>query len=303
VGDQTGLRALVVLAERQHGLVTRKQAAALAVPRRTLQRRIEEGAWVPHGPGVLRLVGTPASRMLLARSVLLTQPDALITGAAALELQAGQPVAGLPDGPVWLVSPRLNRPGVRVVPHPDVAVRKWEGGTVLPADACLAADLVRLLPESAARDAAHLMLQGRRVTTGDLLRESAKLRSHLGGAQLAAIAADLSTGSHAESEAELHALLERAGLTGWHANYGVSVTSGTRYIDVAFPQFMLAIEVDGRAFHTDDPVFESDRDRQNELSLDGWTVLRFTWKRLTGDPDGVLRDIVTALEQAARNVP
>jgi very-short-patch-repair endonuclease len=42
-------------------------------------------------------------------------------------------------------------------------------------------------------------------------------------------------------------------------------------------------------------VFESDRRRQNALVLEGWLVLRFTWRMLTEQPDLVVRSIQEAL--------
>jgi very-short-patch-repair endonuclease len=36
--------------------------------------------------------------------------------------------------------------------------------------------------------------------------------------------------------------------------------------------------------------------RQNDLVLEGWTVLRFTWTHITADPDYVAETITRALE-------
>ena len=48
------------------------------------------------------------------------------------------------------------------------------------------------------------------------------------------------------------------------------------------------IEIDGR-LHEDDPdVFENDRWRQDALVLEGWTVLRFTWRMLEDHPEVVV---------------
>jgi very-short-patch-repair endonuclease len=51
---------------------------------------------------------------------------------------------------------------------------------------------------------------------------------------------------------------------------------------VLFRELKLAIEIDGRLFHTAAEVFETDRGRQNTLVLDGWCVLRFTWRASVG---------------------
>lgn len=91
-----------------------------------------------------------------------------------------------------------------------------------------------------------------------------------------------------------HRLLRAAGIPGWQANYPVQIEGRRYYLDVAFPDRWLAIEIDGRTAHGMDQ-FEADRWRQNDLVLAGWTVLRFTWAMLVDDPDEVIRAVRTAL--------
>ena len=54
------------------------------------------------------------------------------------------------------------------------------------------------------------------------------------------------------------------------------------------------IEVDGRAYHGE-ARFETDRRRQNILVLDGWRVLRFTWRMLETEPEWVVQVVQRAL--------
>ena len=74
-------------------------------------------------------------------------------------------------------------------------------------------------------------------------------------------------------------------------------------VDVGFPGPKVAIEVDGFAFHSGPVEFQVDRERQNNIALLGWQVLRFTWLDLTEYPQRVLavvrlRDFgVTALRR------
>jgi hypothetical protein len=52
---------------------------------------------------------------------------------------------------------------------------------------------------------------------------------------------------------------------------------GKRYrIDLAYPEAMLAVEIDGWEWHRTRSAFDGDRARANELVVAGWTVLRFT---------------------------
>lgn len=70
-------------------------------------------------------------------------------------------------------------------------------------------------------------------------------------------------------------------------------------IDFAHVGLRIAIEVDGRAFHSDRRAFEHDRWRQNALTVGGWLVLRFTWEQINTRPDEVIAVILTAVAQRA----
>jgi very-short-patch-repair endonuclease len=98
-------------------------------------------------------------------------------------------------------------------------------------------------------------------------------------------------GSRSAAERLLVKLLHQAGLTGWRTNYPVA---GYK-VDAAFPKQKVAIEVDGFAFHTDEEVFQIDRQRQNAIALSGWQVLRFTWLDLTEYPERVIAVIRAAI--------
>ena len=91
-------------------------------------------------------------------------------------------------------------------------------------------------------------------------------------------------------------LLRTAGLTGWQANLPLD---GVGVLDFAFVGQRVAIEIDGRAWHSAGDRFQSDRSRQNRLVLLGWTVLRFTWDDLVHRPDDVIREVRLALRAAS----
>lgn len=58
-----------------------------------------------------------------------------------------------------------------------------------------------------------------------------------------------------------------------------------------FDEIRLLIEIDGFAFHTDHDRYEGDGRRQNEFTVAGWTVLRFTWWTLTTETARAVREI------------
>ena len=67
------------------------------------------------------------------------------------------------------------------------------------------------------------------------------------------------------------------------------------YVDVMFRKIKLAIEIDGRLYHTGAEVFERDRWRQNLLILNGWCVLRFTWTMIEEQPEKVVAMVREAI--------
>lgn len=68
-------------------------------------------------------------------------------------------------------------------------------------------------------------------------------------------------------------------------------------VDLAYPALKIAIELDG-SVHLRRDVRERDLTRQNDLVLEGWVVLRFTWRRFADRPDQVVREIRTAIRTA-----
>ncbi len=98
------------------------------------------------------------------------------------------------------------------------------------------------------------------------------------------------------AERKFHRLLRAAGITAWKANLPLVLDGSLFFIDVAFRGVKLAIEIDGRLYHSGSEVFETDRWRQNLLILDGWCVLRFTSTMIDERPGEVIAMVREALE-------
>ena len=96
-------------------------------------------------------------------------------------------------------------------------------------------------------------------------------------------------------------LLRRSGVGPWVPNFPLRDADGRvlAEIDFAHVGLRIAIEVDGRAFHSDRTSFERDRWRQNVLTVGGWLVLRFTWEQITQRPHEVIAIIQAAIAQRA----
>lgn len=96
-------------------------------------------------------------------------------------------------------------------------------------------------------------------------------------------------------ERRLQELLRRGRVAGWVANAELAVEDRVIFPDLYFADARLVVEFDGFAVHTKPEVFESDRVRQNVLVIEGYTVLRYTWKQLVNAPDDVVAQIATTV--------
>jgi very-short-patch-repair endonuclease len=67
------------------------------------------------------------------------------------------------------------------------------------------------------------------------------------------------------------------------------------YVDFLWPQQRLIVETDGFRHHGTRSAFESDRARDARLHLLGYTVLRFTHRQVTDEPDRVAASVAALL--------
>jgi very-short-patch-repair endonuclease len=67
----------------------------------------------------------------------------------------------------------------------------------------------------------------------------------------------------------------------------VNVRVGRFLVDFLWAESQLVIEVDGYQHHRDRASFESDRARDAALTLQGYRVVRFTYRQVTEEPTHV----------------
>jgi predicted transcriptional regulator of viral defense system len=102
-----------------------------------------------------------------------------------------------------------------------------------------------------------------------------------------------------ELEERFLALVRQASLPSPAVNAWIATSDGVSYqADFLWRKEKLIVETDGRDVHTTRKAFESDRLRDQRLTLAGFTVVRFTWAQVVDDPRrvaGVLRDLLARL--------
>ncbi|MFZ4586141.1 MAG: endonuclease domain-containing protein [Acidimicrobiia bacterium] len=68
-------------------------------------------------------------------------------------------------------------------------------------------------------------------------------------------------------------------------------------LDFAYPEQRIAIELDGHGSHATRGERAADSQRQNDIALSGWTVLRFTYEQVRNEPEATVRVIRRALNR------
>ena len=277
----------------QDGVISRRQAARCGISPRALRGRVTRGSLREVAPGVYRSVAHhPTSWSRIVAASLWAGSDAVVDGPAAAYLHGL--LRRLPRGTtIGLTVPATTR---RTAPagtrlrrrdlHPaDRAVHRGIGVTAPPLTAL---DTAVVLPDGAA-------FLDRALQQGLPFVEVLAAYHRAIGTRGTSRARDLviEAGDRADSRAERRLIghLRNAGIAGFVQN----MPFGPWFVDIAFPDSRLAIEVDGWAFHSDPQRFRNDRRKQNALVGAGWTVLRFTWQDIRDRPEETVRRIRRAL--------
>lgn len=148
--------------------------------------------------------------------------------------------------------------------------------------------------QAGARQAVIESVRSRGVSIAALRDESSRLRIHGGRAELRRLL-DLLAGG-CESELEIwgvtRVLPGPPRLPAYVQQHPVRLPDG-RWIrhDAAYVEALVAVELDGAAFHGSRAARERDLRRDSALAALGWVVLRFSYARLVSDPDGCRREI------------
>ena len=291
--------SLYDLAERQGGVVTKQQAVSHGDRYETQKLRIDNGVWKERF-GCLVLTNPPLGQDWIDASALTLRygREAIITGPIALR------IARIPiTNPLVLVAgktPNTPVPGVRLLR--DTSSRLFGHSQhftyALAADAIT--DTLLHVDESTSKQLLDTALQ-RHWLTINRLSEVLERRRAVGRSGIAKLERLLrwsQAGTRSEAERRAWPLLQKAARIRWVANYPITIDGHiVAEADFAAPGLRLCIEIDGRAYHSDDRSFENDRARQNLLVLAGWTVLRFTWKQITEQPHEVIRQVREAISR------
>lgn len=276
---------------RHDGVITVDQARAVGLSWRAIERRLQSGAWVRCSRGVYFVDDRPFSDAARIRAAVWSYGS----GAAASGLTAAWWLAVTRFAPdIAEVTVPRDSHGRR---HADTRVRRRDLADcdVVERRGLRVTSLPLTVVEAAAQRGGGAKLMDnalqRHVDLNSLWHAHLRNKGRTGAPRSRRLLQAASDGSRSAAERLLINILKTAGISGWKANYRVA---GYR-VDVGFPRSRVAIEVDGMAFHTGADEFQTDRERQNIIVLNGWQVLRFTWLDLAEYPDRVITLIRSAI--------
>lgn len=232
---------------------------------------------------------TPAA---LIHAIHTWNPDAVITGPAALHALKGMP-AGCP---IHVISPaplrdRENVRFIRTALCPELVIGTNHGSFSNTEIAVLVSStLGDMKPACEA-------LRRRWITTGTLAEAVSLLPANSWlGRRAPQILADLADNPWSVAELDLHRLLRSAGISGWTGNPAISFDGNEVFHpDIAFFRHRLSIEVDSVEFHSDAEALEDRVRRTAEFLLDGWQVVSVTPSLVRESPETVLNLIRSQL--------
>ena len=272
------------------------------------RRGIADQRWLPYR-GAWILSGAPDSDLSRAwAAILRSSTHAVVTGPTALRVYRLDVSPAGPTHRRFAIDAKavcLSVPSVRHSSVPGVVYLREKYPIVasplvnlLPTAPRSRAviDTIRLLGWFRAKNPTFRAIQLNWLDANDLVGATISFKGRRGIKELRMAAEAACGGTHADSEARTVAILRSAGLGHFQTNHAVSDNAGLiGYIDIAFVEERVAIEIDGYAWHSSPERFQNDRTRQNRLINEGWLVLRFTWDDLTNRPNQLIASVRSAL--------
>ena len=298
-------RAVALIAESQHGLVTRGQARAAGLSDSGIKGRLRAGLWERSHQGVYRLAGVPFSpKQPVMGACLAGGPGAVASHQTAASLWE-LPVVS-PQVEITVERPRKVRlPGVTVhqasrLERVDVV---WRYRIPVTSVARTLVDLSGVFPPDRLEWALDRLLAERQVALGYLQCRLEALGTQ--GRAGAGILVDLISRrlgeplpSRSDFERELRRVLVSAGLPPAEMEHPVSLPNGHgARIDFVFPDALLAVKADSYRHHSSLRDWSRDRARNSELVTLGWRVLPVTYREMKVNPEGVADQIRRALRR------
>jgi very-short-patch-repair endonuclease/predicted transcriptional regulator of viral defense system len=301
-------RALGELAARQHGVVARRQLAAIGVTRQMVASRVAGGQLVRVHRGVYAVGHARLRREgWWMAAVLAAGPGALLSHRDAAALHGLRPPGDRGRVEVTTTGRAASTPRIDV--HATTVLDARDAASVadIPTTG-IARTLVDLAAVASPRELRKALEEAerqRRLDATGIEEVLGRTRGRRGAghaamrealARLGAVGARV---TKSELEDRFVALFDAHDLPRPATNASVQGME----VDACWPQQRVVVELDGWADHGTRDAFQRDRERGNALELAGWRLLRFTWADVARHPQETAATVRGALARGRRYPP
>jgi very-short-patch-repair endonuclease len=304
---------IAALAQRQHGLVARRQLPMMGANAEKVHHRIKRGSLRPIGVHVLAVAGTPdTDRQRIMAAVLDASPPAVVGFDTAAFLWG---LPGFPLGRPEVIARRHGSNGRRdhlaKIHNPrdllDEHVTEVDGLPVTTPSR-LIIDLAsdpRSSPQRTER-ALEAILARRLATVASVGQSFDRLmgRGKSGTVLMRALLTDRRENyrpMESGLEFRFRSLVKEAGVGSFQQQVDISTQAGwVGRMDFVHSVRALVVEIDGSAFHGALTDQRRDTERRETLESNGWTVVVFSDVDLFHRPADVVRRVRAAAHQAVR---
>ena len=259
--------AIARIAYRQHSLILRAQALSVGMTDEMIRHRISTGRWARVAAGVYRLAGVPVTwKQRALAACLISGAGAAVSHRSAAVLWG---VSGFRPGPLEITVPagRSGRNALARVHRSDTVDGVLRDRVPVTRPSRMLMDLAGTVSGDLLEEAVDDALCRRLCRMDDLQG---------GGPALREVLAAWNGDGLAEGVAEMRVVraLLAAGLPQPVRQYeiwakGVFIAR----VDLAYPPFRLAMELDGFRWHAGRRRYRSDRMRRNRVEAAGWRLL------------------------------
>jgi very-short-patch-repair endonuclease len=297
---------LTHLADQQNGLLTHSQLMFAGWSRDTIKFRAR--AWRRILEGVYLVDGRAAGEDVLGMAALLRWPAAVLSHDTAARRRGWKLLDQQPKWDTWLPD---ETKADRLVHLTSTRQFRMQDGFRLhranPGDFSLVgaarvtdelrtlADIARTAPLPVAVCLIDALCHTDLALFDHLHTELVRLSGQRGVLRAQRACRLAQPGSESMLESLLRLLLFLAGLPQPKVQVPVRHAGGMYYGDLGYPDRKLILEADGKDHHSQWAQVMNDMARQNVIVLDGWTVLRFSWRQVLYQPDVLIRTVSRAL--------
>ena len=284
------------LADRQHGVVARRQLLELGLTREAVAVRVEGKRLHRLHPGVYAVghrVLSQRGRWMAA--ALAAGPGAVLSHRSAAALWG---IRSASSHAIEVTTPHKtrSRTGLRrhfaLLPADEATEVDGIPVTIVPRTVF---DLASVAPvdqvEHALRESERLRIHDA-LSLPHLLERYPRRRGARAVRECLRRRREVPLGVTREAlEARFLRFLEQRGFSRPRLNEWVMLGERRYRVDCLWPVQRVIAELDGYATHGTQPAFHADRGRDRRLTAAGYRGIRVTWRHLDEDPDEVAADL------------